>query len=219
MEQKETDRGKKDDPCNRYIESAGLCRYSAHDRQWSVPVLKGLHIRRLHYKEYLGDLIWKNNIDPIDIFSDDELELVLQRENIRRPPRSYTNRKEEREQFKKQLIEVCNSCRLCGLLVFYSRSFSTNCLSIRIQRLNKVELSKAPAKGKRENTLGSSFWFLKSGYFSQKLASSSKFVAPMTGWRSSTESTFFRPPSLIFSLLIISFGRCLSIILLLFVIN
>lgn len=40
---------------------------------------------RLHYKEYLGTLIYQNKIDPIHIFNEDELELVLRRENIHIP--------------------------------------------------------------------------------------------------------------------------------------
>ena len=46
---------------------------------------KNLLTIRLHYIEYLGDLVWKNCIDPIDIFNVDELELVLRRANIRLP--------------------------------------------------------------------------------------------------------------------------------------
>ncbi|KPM02374.1 IBR domain containing protein [Sarcoptes scabiei] len=65
MEQKEVDFVMKDKPCNRFVETAGLCR--------------------LHYKEYLGDLIYKNQIDPISIFTETELELTLKRENIRIP--------------------------------------------------------------------------------------------------------------------------------------
>lgn len=46
---------------------------------------------RLHYKEYLGTLIYQNRIDPITIFSEVELELVLRRENIRIPNQRVRN--------------------------------------------------------------------------------------------------------------------------------
>ncbi|CAG2113788.1 unnamed protein product, partial [Medioppia subpectinata] len=73
MEQKDTDNGMRDEACGRYVENAGLCR--------------------LHYKEYLGDLIWKAGLDPILVFNTDELELVLKRENIQLPDknRDYNN--------------------------------------------------------------------------------------------------------------------------------
>ncbi len=54
----------------------------------------------MHYKEYLGDLICKNNIDPIVIFNEDELELVLKRENIRLPLKS------NEEDYRQKLINV-----------------------------------------------------------------------------------------------------------------
>lgn len=80
MEQKEVDFKLKDQPCNRYIEMAGLCR--------------------LHYKEYLGNLIYKNNLDPIYIFNETDLELTLKRENIRIPT------KIRGEDYLAKLIEV-----------------------------------------------------------------------------------------------------------------
>ncbi|XP_077542764.1 uncharacterized protein LOC144155295 isoform X3 [Haemaphysalis longicornis] len=68
-EQKETGDGFKDDICGRPVEegTAGLCR--------------------MHYVEYLGQLIFKHHIDPLPIFDCDELELVLKRANIRLPSR------------------------------------------------------------------------------------------------------------------------------------
>ncbi|XP_027206289.2 linear Ubiquitin E3 ligase isoform X1 [Dermatophagoides pteronyssinus] len=65
MEQKEVNFAMKDKPCNRFVDVAGLCK--------------------LHYKEYLGNLIYRNRIDPISIFNEMELELTLKRENIRIP--------------------------------------------------------------------------------------------------------------------------------------
>nr|XP_046917921.1 E3 ubiquitin-protein ligase lubel-like [Dermatophagoides farinae] len=65
MEQKEVNFVMKDKPCNRFVEMAGLCK--------------------LHYKEYLGNLIYRNQIDPIPILTESELELTLKRENIRIP--------------------------------------------------------------------------------------------------------------------------------------
>ncbi len=89
MEQKETDSGMKDEPCNRFVESAGLCKYVLLRR--SFPYLTNFPIRRLHYKEYLGTLIYQHCIDPISIFSEVELELVLRRENIRIPNQKVRN--------------------------------------------------------------------------------------------------------------------------------
>lgn len=68
-EQKETGDGFKDDICGRPVDegTAGLCR--------------------MHYVEYLGQLIFKHHIDPLPIFDCDELELVLKRANIRLPSR------------------------------------------------------------------------------------------------------------------------------------
>jgi len=100
MELKETDSGMKDEPCNKFVESAGLCR--------------------LHYKEYLGTLIFQNQIDPISIFGEMELEMVLRRENVRIPNQriqqitagSSTNNNsnntnaESDEEYRRKLVEV-----------------------------------------------------------------------------------------------------------------
>lgn len=67
MEQKKTD-VLRDEICGRPVEYIGLCR--------------------LHYIEYLGDLIWKYKIDPIDIFNEDQLELVLRRVGLKLPLRA-----------------------------------------------------------------------------------------------------------------------------------
>ena len=94
MEQKETDSGRmKDESCSRLIESGGLCR--------------------MHYKEYLGTLIFQNHIDPISIFNDTELELVLRRENIRLPNRTVisvangTDVQATDTEYRTKLLQVC----------------------------------------------------------------------------------------------------------------
>uniref|UniRef100_A0A0P4ZW10 E3 ubiquitin-protein ligase RNF31 n=1 Tax=Daphnia magna TaxID=35525 RepID=A0A0P4ZW10_9CRUS len=68
--QRETSDGLVDDVCSNEVKEgqAGLCR--------------------LHYVEYLAALITKNDVDPLDIFSSDELETLLQTASIRRPSRS-----------------------------------------------------------------------------------------------------------------------------------
>ncbi|CAN7991255.1 unnamed protein product, partial [Ixodes hexagonus] len=68
-EQKETSEGLRDDICGKSVEvgMAGLCK--------------------VHYIEYLGQLIFRHRIDPLPIFDVDELELVLKRANIRLPSR------------------------------------------------------------------------------------------------------------------------------------
>lgn len=86
-EQKETRDGFKDDVCGRTVEegTAGLCR--------------------MHYVEYLGQLIFKNHIDPLPIFDVDELELVLKRANIRLPSRYKLSDRE----YQDALIKVINA--------------------------------------------------------------------------------------------------------------
>ena len=90
MEQKETDSGMKDEPCNRFVESAGLCKYVLLEQIFFLSN-KSYSPLRLHYKEYLGTLIYQHCIDPISIFSEVELELVLRRENIRIPNQKVRN--------------------------------------------------------------------------------------------------------------------------------
>lgn len=86
-EQKETRDGFKDDVCGRTVEegTAGLCR--------------------MHYVEYLGQLIFKNHIDPVPIFDVEELELVLKRANIRLPSRYKLSDRE----YQDVLIKVINT--------------------------------------------------------------------------------------------------------------
>ncbi|XP_057368613.2 E3 ubiquitin-protein ligase lubel-like isoform X2 [Daphnia carinata] len=68
--QKETSEGLVDDVCSNEVKEgqAGLCK--------------------LHYVEYLAALITKNEVDPLDIFSSDELETLIKTASIRLPPRS-----------------------------------------------------------------------------------------------------------------------------------
>ena len=66
---------------------------------------------RIHYIEYLGQLIMKNSIDPINIFEDYELELVLKRNNISLPFKCS----KEPSEYSKELIELIQqSCPLEG---------------------------------------------------------------------------------------------------------
>ncbi|XP_046654930.1 E3 ubiquitin-protein ligase lubel-like [Daphnia pulicaria] len=68
--QRETSEGLVDDVCSNEVKEgqAELCR--------------------LHYVEYLAALITKNDVDPLDIFSSDELETLIQTASIRRPSRN-----------------------------------------------------------------------------------------------------------------------------------
>ncbi|XP_054717553.1 E3 ubiquitin-protein ligase lubel-like [Uloborus diversus] len=85
MEQKETADGMIDDQCGKEVEDgfAGLCR--------------------IHYVEYLGQLVNKHHVDPIQIFGNDDLELVLRRANVRLPPKRY---RESEEEYRDKLIKV-----------------------------------------------------------------------------------------------------------------
>lgn len=67
MEQKETPTGLKDAPCDRAVEQgcAGLCK--------------------LHYMEYLVNLVNTHGLDPADIFTNDQLKACLHREDIVAP--------------------------------------------------------------------------------------------------------------------------------------
>ncbi|XP_013778597.1 uncharacterized protein LOC106463128 isoform X1 [Limulus polyphemus] len=84
MEQKETLSGLADDICGKEVLEghAGLCR--------------------LHYVEYLGELVRKHNIDPLTIFNIDELELVLKRATLRLPVKL---RQDSEEQYREKLIK------------------------------------------------------------------------------------------------------------------
>lgn len=53
--------------------------------------------------EYLGQLVNKHKVDPIQIFDNDDLELVLKRANIRLPPKRY---RENDAQYREKLIKV-----------------------------------------------------------------------------------------------------------------
>lgn len=90
MEQKRISNGYKDEICGRSTEFAGLCR--------------------LHYIEYLGQLIFKNNVDPIDIFEVYELELVLKRSNVQVSKSLDKNS----SSYKEALIEVCHFVQLAN---------------------------------------------------------------------------------------------------------
>lgn len=68
MEQKETETGLNDEPCQRKIEKFGICR--------------------LHYIEHLAKLIKRSRIDPIAIFDEKELLSVLKREQIEVPKKT-----------------------------------------------------------------------------------------------------------------------------------
>ncbi|GFT84294.1 e3 ubiquitin-protein ligase RNF31, partial [Nephila pilipes] len=85
MEQKETSDGLVDDCCGKETEDgfAGLCR--------------------IHYVEYLGQLVNKHKVDPIQIFEVDDLELVLRRANIRLPAKRY---RENDVQYRERLIKI-----------------------------------------------------------------------------------------------------------------
>ncbi|GIY94326.1 e3 ubiquitin-protein ligase RNF31 [Caerostris extrusa] len=85
MEQKETTDGMVDDCCGKEVEEgfAGLCR--------------------IHYVEYLGQLVNKNKVDPIQIFEIDDLELVLRRANIRLPYKRY---RETDAQHREKLVAL-----------------------------------------------------------------------------------------------------------------
>ncbi|XP_015789646.2 LOW QUALITY PROTEIN: uncharacterized protein LOC107366537 [Tetranychus urticae] len=69
MEQKEYPEGLKDMPCGSNLETAGVCKQ--------------------HYIEYLGGLIFEHGIDPIEIFTEDELIHVLRRSNVTLPTKKY----------------------------------------------------------------------------------------------------------------------------------
>jgi E3 ubiquitin-protein ligase RNF31 len=83
MEQKRHSLGYKDEACGRSVDFAGLCR--------------------THYIEYLGQLIMKNGIDPIDMFEEYELELVLRRNSVALPD------KKTNDNYRDSLIEVSYS--------------------------------------------------------------------------------------------------------------
>ncbi|XP_023225612.1 uncharacterized protein LOC111626457 isoform X2 [Centruroides sculpturatus] len=88
MEQKETPQGMKDDICGKEVEQeyAGLCR--------------------IHYVEYLGNLVNKYNIDPLPIFTEDDLEMVLKRAQIRLPSRqNHESHQQQREKLIKLIQE------------------------------------------------------------------------------------------------------------------
>lgn len=83
MEQKETPSGLKDAPCGRAVEPncSGLCK--------------------LHYMEYLVNLVNIHGLDPADVFSIDKLKLCLQREEVAVPPMKL---REPEESYRKRLL-------------------------------------------------------------------------------------------------------------------
>ncbi|XP_042232259.1 E3 ubiquitin-protein ligase lubel-like isoform X26 [Homarus americanus] len=85
QEQKELPDGLKDDICGRVVPSgyAGLCRN--------------------HYLDYLGRLCYKNKIDPLPLMQEDDLRLVLRREDMEIPKR---RRWESDEYFRKRLSKL-----------------------------------------------------------------------------------------------------------------
>uniref|UniRef100_T1JM07 RING-type domain-containing protein n=1 Tax=Strigamia maritima TaxID=126957 RepID=T1JM07_STRMM len=85
MEQKDIKGfGLKDDVCGKDVEEgyAGLCR--------------------MHYIEYLGGFIVRSKIDPVSIFTEDDLELCIRRFNIKLPPRNY---KTKTSVYRKELLQ------------------------------------------------------------------------------------------------------------------
>ncbi|XP_077982621.1 uncharacterized protein LOC144437543 isoform X2 [Glandiceps talaboti] len=84
-EQKETNDGLKDDFCGRDAEQgfAGLCK--------------------LHYSEYLVELIKNNHIDPAVMMTADELKTILWRNEIKVPERG---KKESVAQYTHKLLEL-----------------------------------------------------------------------------------------------------------------
>lgn len=83
MEQKETPNGMKDDACGRAVVNncAGLCK--------------------LHYVEYLVNLVNMNGLDPADIFSIEELKTCLRREDIDIPQKKP---REPEDSYRKTLL-------------------------------------------------------------------------------------------------------------------
>lgn len=75
--------------------------------------------KRLHYVEYLAALITKNDVDPLDIFSSDELETLLQTASIRRPSRSLPPNA-PLVAYRRRLLEVLPK----ELILFFSFCFS-----------------------------------------------------------------------------------------------
>ena len=74
--------------------------------------------KRLHYGEYLAALITKNDVDPLDIFSSDELETLLQTASIRRPSRTLPPNA-PLVSYRRRLLEVSLK-ELILLFVFFS---------------------------------------------------------------------------------------------------
>lgn len=44
---------------------------------------------RMHYLEYLSNLIWKHSLDTLSILSSDDLETLVRRASLCLPPRPY----------------------------------------------------------------------------------------------------------------------------------
>jgi len=59
----------------------------------------------MHYIEYLGELIMKHELDPIEIFDEDQLEQVMRRSNLKLPRKNMN--------YKTTLIEtITKECPL-----------------------------------------------------------------------------------------------------------
>lgn len=59
-----------------------------------------LIIYRMHYHEYLVDRINKNRLDPIDLYSNEQIMLMLNREELD-PPQTVVGK-----EYRQILIEV-----------------------------------------------------------------------------------------------------------------
>ena len=58
---------------------------------------------RSHYVEYLGTLIRRNRLDPIEIMTNDDLEVIIRRANEPLPPRAPG---ETPEEYRPKLLQV-----------------------------------------------------------------------------------------------------------------
>jgi hypothetical protein len=65
---------------------------------------------RLHYTEYLVDLINKNGIDPADKMSIDEMNIVFQRSEVECPARLPA---EGDDDYRQRIFEVSDTKTCC----------------------------------------------------------------------------------------------------------
>ena len=61
------------------------------------------YTHRTHYKEYLVSLINKNKVDPIELYNENKIKRILEREEMEVPQR---NDDEEEEEYTERLIQV-----------------------------------------------------------------------------------------------------------------